>query len=236
MTTGSPSFLPWLAVFETLRVVRGRALFIEEHWASLNRSAQALGLTVSADLRLRAQSFALPPEEGRWRWIVSAEETRDLFIPEKVSTDKAYALGISAQRVGSKNWDARHKTVSHLTHWQARQAAQALGLDEGVLLNEHSELASGAMSNLFWIKDGKVRTPATEVGCRAGVVRQWVLDQMKVETGSYPLPALDLADEVFVTNSMIGIMPVNRFGDRRYPIGPVTEELLRKYRAVVAAA
>ena len=234
MTTGSPSFLPWLGVFETLRVERGRGLFIEEHWASLQRSAQVLGLTVSADLRLRAQ--ALPQEEGRWRWIVAADGTRDFFTPEKASTEKIYALGLSAQRVGSENWDALHKTVSHLTHWQARQAARAVGLDEGVLLNEHGELASGAMSNLFWIQEGQIRTPATEAGCRAGVIRQWVLEQAEVETGSYPLTALDLADEVFVTNSMIGIMPVNRFEDRRYPIGPVTGELARKYRAVVAAA
>ncbi len=234
MTTGSSSFLPWLGVFETLRVTGERALFVEEHWASLQASARALGLTVAADLRLRAAT--LPREEGRWRWIVAAEGTHDLFTPEEPSTGTAYALELAAQRVGSENWDARHKTFSYLTHWQARQAARAHGADEAVLLNEHGDLASGAMTNLFWVEDGSLRTPAPEAGCRAGVIRRWVLGQTDVESGSYPLAALDLADEVFVTNSLIGIMPVTRFGDRHYPHGPVTGELMRKYRAAIAAA
>ena len=231
MKTGNPPFQPWLGVFETLRVVRGRALFLEEHWLTLQESAQALGLAASADLR--KQVSALPREDGRWRWIVTPEGTRDLFQPEEPEKRKTFTLALSAQRIGSENWDARHKTLSYLTHWQARQAARAADADEAVLLNEHGEIATGAMTNLFWVADGKLHTPPPEAGCRSGVVRQWVLGQTEVAIGSHPLPSLDGADEIFVTNSLIGIMPVSRFGDRNYPTGPVTSALLQKYRAAI---
>jgi 4-amino-4-deoxychorismate lyase len=220
-TTSIPQgFTPWLGVFETLRVSAGEIEFAKEHFASLKTAARALGLKVQASLRdLSAQ---LPRPNGRLRWIVEPQQTYAIFSEEAKPVKKAFSLELAAQRLGSANWDALYKTLSYLTHWQARHSVVA---DEALLLNENSAVASGAMANIFWVRDGKIFTPSLRAGCRAGVVRAWVLRQRKVREGIFQIEALDHADEIFLTNSWIGIRPVNRWGHRALKIGPVTRAL-----------
>ena len=61
----------------------------------------------------------------------------------------------------------------------------------------------------FLAARGTLFTPAHEAGCRCGVVRAFVLNARKVETGQFPLSDLLEADEIFLTNSMKGIVSVN---------------------------
>ncbi|HEY8966709.1 MAG TPA: aminotransferase class IV, partial [Candidatus Methylacidiphilales bacterium] len=130
------------------------------------------------------------------------------------------------------------KTFSYLVHWQARKGAEAAGFDEAILLNEDGHLASGAMTNLFWAKAGRLFTPAHEAGCRKGAVRRWIAARQPLEEGRFPAAVLDDADEVFLANSWIGIRPVTRIGERPLPAapGPVTEALALRYRTEVAAS
>ena len=114
----TPSFAPWLGVFETLKVISGKAMFVKEHADSLRESASALGLkspTVAA-----LQKTSIPNASGRLRWIVDGAGFRSLFTEEESKRPRSFSLGISEVRLGSKNWDARYKTLSYLTHWQAR--------------------------------------------------------------------------------------------------------------------
>jgi len=120
--------------------------------------------------------------------------------------------------VWSTSWEARYKTLSYLSRIQARREAGAAD-QERVLLNEKGELASASMANLFWVKGGKLRTPAQECGCRAGTVRRWVLERsgQKVEEGGWKKEELDGAEEIFLTNARIGIVPVRSWGGRILP-------------------
>jgi branched-chain amino acid aminotransferase/4-amino-4-deoxychorismate lyase len=222
MTPPPPSpFLPWLGLFETLRVVAGRPLFLDEHWNTLRASAEELDLALPVDFRERANE--LPRVDGRWRWILTAETAFDRFDPEPDTTPEAFSLATSELRLGSRNWDARHKTLSYLTHWQARHAARAAGFDEALLLNEWDEVASGAMSNVFWVRDGQVFTPSPDAGCRHGVVRDWVLRTLRTvpEQVRVPLSELEKADEIFLSNSWIGVRPVTTLDGRSLAAGPV---------------
>jgi branched-subunit amino acid aminotransferase/4-amino-4-deoxychorismate lyase len=220
-------FSPWHGVFETLRVVEGRPLFLAEHEASLRESAATLGLGVTANLAARASSLA--KQTGRWRWVVTRDGAFDFFNPEDVKPSAEYAILLAPQRLGSQNWDARYKTLSYLTHTQARQWARNHGADEAILLNENAQLASAAMANLFWVRGSKIFTPALEAGCRNGVIRQWILANEKVEQGLYPAADLDQADEIFLTNSLIGIMPVTSCGKRLHKPGARTCALQKRY-------
>jgi len=197
-------FAPWLGVFETLRVIDGKPLFFVEHRAELARAMEALGLT--SDTNFASEALKLPTKSGRWRWLVMAEETRTLFTEEGSFAHEPIALSVSPVRVGSQNWDARFKTLSYLSHAQAWKTATT---PEVVLLNEHGHIASASRGNIFWRRGDRLFTPAHEAGCRCGVVRAFVCQQLKVETGHFPSDDLLEADEIFVTNSMKGIFSVN---------------------------
>ena len=207
----SAEFAPWMGVFETLRVVNGVPLFVEEHAAELARAASMLGLNVDLDLRKARKE--LPHLSGRWRWIVTQEGTKVLFSEEPEASVEPVAVSVSLVRVGAHNWDARFKTVSYLARAQALRMAST---PEVILLNERGEVASAARANLFWRRGDRIFTPAHEAGCREGIVRGFVLQRHEVEVGDFSLDDLLAADEIFLTNSMKGIVSVHAIeGDTR---------------------
>jgi branched-subunit amino acid aminotransferase/4-amino-4-deoxychorismate lyase len=223
-------FAPWLGVFETLRVVKGVPLFVAEHRAELERAMAALGLKSDADFE--AARDALPEVSGRWRWIVTQQDAGTLFTEEVPAPQELLGMVISPVRVGANNWDARFKTVSYLSHAQAGKLAKS---SEAVLLNENGEVASAARANIFWRRGNQLFTPAHEAGCRCGVVRDFVLKQEKVEVGLFPLKDLQAADEIFVTNSIRGILSINALEGRTLKDFSSAEKLREIYTKAVSA-
>jgi branched-subunit amino acid aminotransferase/4-amino-4-deoxychorismate lyase len=168
---------------------------------------------------------------------------KHFFVPEQVPRRprRRFALALARVRLGSANWDARHKTLSYLAHWQARHEAESCGMDEAVLLNETGALASAAMANLFWARGGQLRTPAREAGCREGVVRGWVMTAaaasgicVLAKTDWHP-DELTSADEIFVTNSLLGIQPVTSWNGNNLKLGPIARGLASAYAKRVLA-
>ena len=230
MTTGPAEFAPWLGVFETLRVINGVPLFAAEHREELERAAQALGLKPEFDLGGERQK--LSSLSGRWRWIVTSLETRTLFTAEELPALGPVGLSVSPVRVGSQNWDARFKTISYLSHAQAWKMATTT---DAILLNEHGHVASASRSNIFWRRRDRLFTPAHETGCRCGIVRGFVLKTCEVEAGHFPLGDVLAADEIFLTNSMRGIVSVDALEGRQLGAPACAEELRRGYDAAIQA-
>jgi branched-subunit amino acid aminotransferase/4-amino-4-deoxychorismate lyase len=225
----SGDFAPWHGVFETLRVIGGVPLFVPEHRVELERAMDALGLKSDFDFVREAEK--LPVQSGRWRWIVTPEETRTLFFEEPTPSQEPVALSVSSVRVGSQNWDTRFKTLSYLSHTQAAKTALT---PEVILLNEHGHVASASRGNIFWRHKGLLHTPAHEAGCRMGVVRAFVLKQLMAETGHYRLNDLLEADEIFITNTIRGIVSVNNIEGRALSAFPSADELRSQYALNVA--
>jgi 4-amino-4-deoxychorismate lyase len=105
----------------------------------------------------------------------------------------------------------------------AREAAKLQGAEEGVWLNTKGYIAEGTMSNLFFIKDGTLFTPSLSSGCLPGTRRQLILGlarslQIPNYEGLYPLSDLLLSDEIFMTNTLMGIMPVRQVDDIPFPL------------------
>ena len=230
MASHPTEFAPWLGAFETLRVIDGRPLFFAEHRAELGRAMETLGLKTKASFEKACAG--LPKLSGRWRWLVTPDETRTLFSEEPVVAVEPVGLSVSSVRVGSCNWDARFKTVSYLAHVQAGRLATT---GDVVLLNEHGEVASAARGNIFWRRGNRVFTPAHEAGCRCGVVRGFVLAQHKVNTGHFPLGELAEAEEIFVTNSMKGIVSVRNFQRRARRDYSLANRLRAAYAEAITA-
>ena len=78
--------------------------------------------------------------------------------------------------------------------------------------------------------NGRLLTPATDSGARDGVVRDWVLRQRPAEESQLAPEDLESADECFLTNSRIGVMPVTEIDGRRLPSRKTGDALATVYR------
>lgn len=193
-----------VGVFETVRVQNGKAPWREWHLESIRESAKVLGL------KAEEKEFAkIPGGDGIWRWFVTETGTRTWWSDGIELPPASYVLDLATTGIWSTSWEARYKTLSYLNRIQAKRESVQPD-EERVMLNEKGEIASATMANLFWIRDGKWRTPSRECGCRAGTVRRWVLERsgQRVEEGRWKLEELNGAEEIFLTNSRIGIKPV----------------------------
>jgi 4-amino-4-deoxychorismate lyase len=229
MPEAKVEFAPWLGVFETLRVIEGRPLFVPEHAAELQRAAAVLGFR--PDLDLPAITGKLPSLSGRWRWLATPRKVETFFTEEPDSSTEPLDLSVSTVRVGSQNWDARFKTVSYLAHVQALRLAAT---PEVVLMNEHRCVAGAAHANIFWRRGDRLYTPDHEAGCRCGVIRNFVLRCREAEQGHFPLDDLLSADEIFLTNSIRGIVSVRSLEGRPLKNFSEAGQLRAQYTAFIA--
>ncbi len=110
------------------------------------------------------------------------------------------------------------KTANYWFHCDALAQARARKFHEALLFNDHAELVSACCANVFLVRDEKVSTPPRGSGCRQGVVREWVMQQTKVTERRLRQEDVTLADEIFITNSWLGIMPIATLEGR--PLGP----------------
>lgn len=109
---------------------------------------------------------------------------------------------------------ARLKTLSYLDSVLARAQARQRGVDEALMLNSQGQAACAAAANVFWVRDGRLYTPALECGVLAGTMRAQVLAaaaRLGVEAAEVRAPGAALADAeaVFLTNSLIGVRAVS---------------------------
>jgi 4-amino-4-deoxychorismate lyase len=89
---------------------------------------------------------------------------------------------------------------------------------------------SGAMTNLFLVSGGRVRTPRVDRAGVAGVLRQIVLREcaalgLEAEQADLTDSDLQAADEMFITNARIGVVPVQRVGEHRFTMNAVARRL-----------
>lgn len=145
----------------------------------------------------------------------------------------------------------RFKSLNYMNSFLAKRELDRLvamssvkrELVEGLQLTAGGFLAEGIVSNLFFIRNQTIYTPAVETGILPGITRSLVLDiarMLKISCveGNYVWEELLDADEVFVTNSIQELVPITALavsdkvmysvGNRR--IGPMTRMLLEQYR------
>jgi D-amino acid aminotransferase len=107
------------------------------------------------------------------------------------------------------------KSCNYLDNILVRMAAAAAEADEGIMMNMAGNLACGSVSNIFVVKEGRLRTPPITAGILAGIARATVIEiAMRERIGCLEedLTTDDLwaADEAFLTNSLMGAMPLTR--------------------------
>ena len=110
------------------------------------------------------------------------------------------------------------KTANYWFNTDALAQARARKFDEALLCNDFGELVSVCCANLFIVQGDRILTPPRAAGCRMGVVREWVIKRRKVEERRLRREDATTADEIFLTNSWLGVMPVATLEGR--PLGP----------------
>jgi branched-subunit amino acid aminotransferase/4-amino-4-deoxychorismate lyase len=144
--------------------------------------------------------------------------------------NKGFSAMISNFRRNASSPLVNIKSVNYLDNILAKQAAKEAGFDEAVMLNHEGYICEGSMSNLFFIKKNVLYTPSVNCGLIPGIVRGAIVDLFSehtenntgnnienynengmlklIEQGKYTLDQLLEADEAFLTNSVMGIMPL----------------------------
>jgi branched-subunit amino acid aminotransferase/4-amino-4-deoxychorismate lyase len=122
---------------------------------------------------------------------------------------------------------SRLKTLSYLDNVLARREAAP---SEALMLNTDGIVACAAAANVFWIREGRLFTPALECGALDGVMRREVLDRaasfgLSAREGHFPPSALAEAEAIFITNSLIGVRRVHWLDGEDVPGLPLVQEI-----------
>ena len=171
-----------------------------------------------------------------------------IFIkPNVVYDQRLYSQGIHLRQVKRPRNDRRcldpnAKSGNYLNNILAIQEAKKAGADDAIMANTLGEITEGTTFNIWMVKDGKVFTPHHESGLLKGITRDKVM-RLCVETNvpfeEKTLTPQDLmaAQELFITSSTKGIMPVYKLDDRIYAQSseqrPLMERLRKSYIALV---
>lgn len=158
---------------------------------------------------------------------------------------RAYAEGVkvvlaSAPRPPPAAVDPTAKTGARLSHVLAVAEARAAGAHEALLLDAAGQVTEGCSSNVFTVREGRLRTPPLGAGILEGVTRGAVLalaraEGVPVEEARLSPAELLGAEEVFITSTARELLPVTRIGDVTIGSGrpgPVTGRLHQAFRAM----
>ena len=261
-------FLFGEGVYEVMRTYRHRPFLFEPHMRRLRASAARIALPIPASdaeigERIAATIAAAQlPGEGYIRLLVTRGvgeigydpalcPSPTIVVIVKPHTElpaSSYADGVkialvSVVRNHPSSVNPVIKSNNLLNNALAIQEAQKKGAAEALMKNHRGELAECAMSNIFLVTNGALRTPPTDAGILAGVTRAFVLEL--ATTAGVPareevLREADLAaaDEVFFTSTTREIVPVTRVDDRVVgdgKPGPITNRLRAAFADAVRA-
>jgi len=248
-------------IYETMRAYGGTLFLLDRHLDRLVRSANAISLALplspeeigkalketllvnnltEAYVRLH---FSRGPGEIGLDPALCPEPTMVIMArPFKDYPAEYYERGVSAAVVKTRRnhplaLDPSIKGTNFLNNILAKIESIRAGAYEGIMLNWEGFVAEGTICNIFMVKSGTLVTPALSIGILEGVTRGLVLhlaDMLHVPTQETAFTPEELvtADECFITNSTMEVMPVTiidgkLIGNGRP--GPVTAALARAY-------
>lgn len=150
-------------------------------------------------------------------WSVGTDRKTGLSIitGDLRPVPKEFRLTVSPYLLNSTSPLAGVKSCNYLENILAMNEAKGRGFHEGVRVNERGEITSGCMSNVFWLKAGKLYTPSLATGCLEGTTREFILENIDCEEVNAGLKTLNTADEIFLTSAGIGVVQVAEIDGRR---------------------
>lgn len=112
------------------------------------------------------------------------------------------------------------KSLSYAANMLASRRALAAGYDEALLVRADGTVLEGPTCSIFWVRDGRLQTPALETGILASITRRVILEAMTVEEGSFPLEHVVGAEEAFLASTARLGQPIAAIGEVILPAAP----------------
>lgn len=237
-------------VYESIRVVRGVALFLNDHIERLMMSARVIELAHTFDVstiekwvtdlvtHVKADACNLK------LLLIGAKKPEDaqLYIvplsplfPEK----KLYTRGASAMTIAYERYLPNAKTLNMLPSYLAYRKAKNAGCYDALYVNRHGHITEGTRTNFFVIK-GKTLISPPKDEILEGVTLMHVIEVAEkngytIEYRPIPLTDLSTFDGAFLTSTSSKIMPLTKIDEQTLSIPPALGELMKHFDAFLSA-
>ena len=241
-------------LFETIAIRNGEPRLWRYHMARLTRGCERLGLVAPlATLKRELESVlarceldtayciakiivsAAATERGYGREMPSQTDVSIGLFPSSPADKQNYQDGVSTMlcetRLATGSPVAGLKTLNRVEQVLARAECLQADAFEGFTRDADDRLICGTISNMFIVRDTRVFTPSLLRCGVAGTMRQLLIDLMdragkEVEVCDLDENDLATADEVFITNSQMGALPVRRCDDYTWSVGDGTRHVM----------
>lgn len=247
-------------LFETMRIVAGRAVLLDAHLERLKASADVLGIPLDAGVAGAFADFLAGSGDAVAKIILTRGNSGRGYLPDPESSSTliftlhppvAWPVGLATegivavtchQVVGISPMLAGHKHLNRLEQvLLRRELALHAGAHEAVVSDVEGHVVEGVFSNLFWVRQGVLHTPRLHRAGVLGVMRKALLGEalgagIPVAEGNYHLDDVMAADEVFFCNSLYGIWPVRQLSGRERVPGPITRRLQHYWDEMLGAS
>ena len=236
------------ALFETIKVVHGRVVFLEDHYFRLMASMRMLRMqismkftleffeeeilrTIKANELINARvRFSVFRNDGGL-YLPSVNATSYIIEADQLSSTlkTEYEVDLFKDHYVYSGMLSTLKTNNKILNVIASIFADENGLDNCILLNENKQIVEAINSNIFLVKDQQITTPSLSEGCLKGIVRKNVIsiitNDSVYEILEVPISPFELqkADEVFLTNAIVGIQPDTKYRKKNYESSVATE-------------
>ena len=234
MIIADEGFWYGIGAFETLLIHRGLPAYLPEHLARLNRALRVLEIPRNVGIEtITTYLDAHSIEEGFLKIGVSSENTEIIIGPPRYRApqyETGFSTGLSPLMRNDSSPLTYIKSLAYADNLLAKRRAMAEGIDEPVFSNSKGELCEAASSNLFFVNGRRIFTPPQSCGLLDGVVRARVLALTDAEERVIRPEEVGDFDEMFLTNSIVGIMPVRSFGEKIFEHRKVTDDVAHLYR------
>jgi len=223
-------FLLGYGLFESMRLYQNKIVYFDQHMKRIMESSRLIGIkpyynegkikeVIRKTVKLNGFSdsyvrLTLWKSDGRDGILVIARQ----YAPYPF---KKYLAGfracVSNFRQAEKSILSGIKSTSRLMLELAYADAKEKKFDEAIILNNRGYLAEASRCNIFFVKGNELFTPSLACGCLKGITRQVIFDLagkcgLCVNEGEFTPGDLYNADEAFLTNSLMGVMPLFSVG------------------------
>lgn len=256
------AFLYGDSVFETLKVLDGKVLFLEDHYFRLMASmrivrmdipmyftmeymedqvkelAKALSIDDSCRARIsffrKSGGFYLPVT-NETEFIITVEPLENMLY---AFNEGDYEVDLFRDSYVTKQLLSTLKSTNKMVQITGSIFAYENGLDNCLLVNDEKNVIEALQGNLFMLAGNRLITPPVSDGCLNGIMRKQVLviarkiEGLEVVEESISPFDLQKADELFITNVIKGIQPVTKYRKKEYKSN-IAQDILKRLNAQV---